>query len=134
MARTSRGKSKLDSLKHNFDQSLAIADAGKKDKQMTTVLVTYSGDAATRFDRQYYVEKHLPLVTQAWGPHGLQSIAAFFPSGEGAGTIAICVCQFRDDSAVTESIHASETKSVMDDVPHFTSATPTQLRVEKLRA
>ncbi len=52
---------------------------------MKTVFVTYAGDSSTRFDRQYYVEKHLPLVTAAWGPHGMQSIAAFFPAGTGKG-------------------------------------------------
>ena len=29
---------------------------------MTTVYVTYPGDAAARFDRDYYVARHLPLV------------------------------------------------------------------------
>ncbi len=29
---------------------------------MTIVYVTYAGDAATRFDREYYVAHHLPLV------------------------------------------------------------------------
>lgn len=32
---------------------------------MTTMYVIYPGDAATRFDRVYYVRAHLPLVMQA---------------------------------------------------------------------
>ncbi len=101
---------------------------------MTTIFVTYPGDRTTRFDREYYVEKHLPLVTAAWGPLGMQSIAAFFPSGAGEGTIAVCVCQFRDDAAVRACLKAPETKSVMDDVPHFTDATPRQLRASGMDA
>ena len=101
---------------------------------MTTVFVTYPGDKTSRFDRKYYVEKHLPLVTAAWGPHGMQSIAAFFPSGEGEGTIAVCVCEFRDDAALTASLKAAETKSVMDDVPNFTDAQPRQLQATGLGA
>ena len=101
---------------------------------MTTIFVTYPGDETTRFDREYYVEKHLPLVTAAWGPHGMQSIAAFFPVGAGEGTIAVCACQFRDDAAVAASLAAPETKSVMDDVPHFTDAKPRQLRASGMDA
>lgn len=64
---------------------------------MTTMYVTYPGDAATRFDRDYYVAQHLPLVMECWAPYGLQSCGAFFPSGDGAGTIAIAIaeCKFR---------------------------------------
>ncbi len=101
---------------------------------MKTIFVTYAGDSTTRFDREYYVEKHLPLVTAAWAPHGMQSIAAFFPTGSGEGTIAVCVCEFRDDDAVTASLHAPETKAVMDDVLHFTDAKPRQLQATSLNA
>ena len=99
---------------------------------MKTVFVTYPGDSTTRFDRQYYVEKHLPLVTEAWGPYGMQSIAAFFPNGTGEGTIAVCVCVFRDDEAISASLRAPETKAVMADVSQFTDAKPTQLQAAPL--
>ena len=101
---------------------------------MKTIFVTYAGDATTRFDRQYYVEKHLPLVTSAWGPLGMQSIAAFFPAGTGEGTIAVCVCQFRDGEAISAALKAPETRAVMEDVPHFTDAKPKQLQAVPLNA
>lgn len=44
---------------------------------MTTMHVTYPGDTATRFDRDYYVQHHLPLVMECWGPFGLESCTAF---------------------------------------------------------
>ena len=47
---------------------------------MTTMYVTYSGDAATRFDRDYYIQHHLPLVMECWGPLGLEGCAAFWPA------------------------------------------------------
>lgn len=31
-----------------------------------TVYVTYEGTPGDRFDRRYYVERHLPLVMGAW--------------------------------------------------------------------
>ncbi len=47
---------------------------------MTTMYVTYPGDASTRFDRDYYVRHHVPLVMECWGPLGLESCAAFWPA------------------------------------------------------
>ena len=99
---------------------------------MTTLLVTYAGDANTRFDRDYYANTHLPLVREAWGPHGLETIAAFFPAGDGAGTIAVCVCGFRDEAAMNGALGSSQTPRVMADVEHFTDVKPSQSRAVPL--
>ena len=93
-----------------------------------TVYVTYPGDARTRFDRDYYVAVHLPLVVECWGPYGLQSCAAFFPPADGAGTLAIAECRFRDEAALQAALAAPETPRVMGDVAHFTDAQPAQSR------
>ncbi len=95
---------------------------------MTTIFVTYPGDASTRFDRDYYVDVHLPLVLEAWRTHGLHSCAAFFPAGGGDGLIAIAVCMFRDEAAVEAALASPETPRIMADVAKFTDATPSQSR------
>ena len=93
---------------------------------MQTLYVTYPGDANTRFDRQYYVERHLPLVLESWRKYGLMTVAAFFPEGAGEGTIAICVCAFRDEESIRASFAAPETGEVMEDISRFTDAKPSQ--------
>lgn len=93
---------------------------------MTTMYVTYPGDAGTRFDRDYYVRHHVPLVMACWGPLGLVSCAAFWPAGDGAGTIAIAECRFRDEAAMRVALASPETPRVMEDVAHFTDAQPAQ--------
>ena len=93
---------------------------------MTTMYVTYSGDAATRFDRDYYVRHHLPLVMECWGPFGLEGCAAFWPAVIGPGTICICECKFRDKAALREALDSTATPRVMADVARFTDATPAQ--------
>lgn len=93
---------------------------------MTTLLVTYAGDASTRFDRDYYVSTHLPLVRKAWGQHGLEAIDAFFPAGDGAGTIAVAWCTFRDAAAIDAAFGAPETEGVMADVKNYTDAAPSR--------
>lgn len=93
---------------------------------METMFVTYPGDAGTRFDRDYFVRAHLPLVMEAWGPHGLESVAAFFPAGDGEGTIALAVCGFRDRAAVDAALDSPETGRVMADVENYTDAEPSR--------
>ncbi len=95
---------------------------------MTRVFVTYPGDAGTRFDRDHYVRTHLPLVLEAWRPYGLETVAAFFPSGDGAGTICICECVFRDEAAVKAAFASPQAGAVMADVANFTDAAPAQVR------
>lgn len=92
------------------------------------IYVTYVGTPETRFDRAYYVEQHLPLVSEAWHAYGLKSVAAFYPAVSGRGTIAICECRFRDEDAMQAAFAATETAGVMDDVQHFTDAAPIRLR------
>jgi len=93
---------------------------------MTTLFVTYPGDAGTRFDRHYYVDKHLPFVMKAWRPHGLESTAAFFPTGDGAGTIAVAICEFRDEAAMKAALASPQTEGIMADIAKFTDAYPSQ--------
>ncbi len=93
---------------------------------MQMLYVTYPGDPNTRFDRKYYVESHLPLVMKHWSRYGLASVAAFFPEGSGAGTIALCACRFRDEQAIRNAFASPEAGKVMADIPHFTDAQPSQ--------
>lgn len=99
---------------------------------MTMLFVTYPGDASTHFDRDYYLSTHLPLVLEAWGPYGLETAAAFFPAGDGADMIAVCVCGFRDEAAIPAALASPQTERVMADVKNFTDAVPTQSRAVPL--
>ncbi len=94
--------------------------------------VTYAGDAGTQFDRDHWINIHLPLVREAWGPHGLLSAGGFFPSGDGGGLIAICPCVFRDEAAMQAALASPETKRVMDDVKQVTDVEPGRSRAVPL--
>jgi uncharacterized protein (TIGR02118 family) len=95
---------------------------------MVTIYITYEGDAGTRFDRTYYVEKHMPKVREAWSGHGLLSAAALFPAVPGTGTIAMAELRFRDEAAMDAAFGAPETKQVMQDVANFTDVKPARTR------
>ncbi len=93
---------------------------------MITMYVTYAGDAQTPFDRDHWINVHMPLVREAWGPHGLVSAAGFFPSGDGGGLIAICPCVFRDEAAMNAALACPETERVMADVKNVTDVQPSR--------
>ena len=99
---------------------------------MITMYVTYSGDTDAPFDREYWIDSHLPLVRECWEPHGLVSVAGFFPSGEGKGLVAIAPCVFRDEAALRAALASPESGRIMDDVAHFTSIQPSKSRVVPL--
>ena len=94
--------------------------------------VTYAGDADTEFDRDHWINVHLPLVREAWEPHGLLSAAGFFPFGNGGGMIAICPCVFRDEAAMEAALAAPATERVMDDVKKVTAVMPARSRAVPL--
>ena len=100
---------------------------------MVTVYIAYPGDKDTPFDRAYYAAHHLPLVMECWKNYGLQGLAVFYPEQDGNGTIAICTCEFADDAAVGASFSSPRTPEVMQDIPNFTDARPTQYRAVPLR-
>ena len=111
----------------------AIADsrlAGSEDPDGSggaMLFVTYPGDAGSRFDRDYYVGHHIPLVIEAWSPYGLLDASALFPAND-RGVIAACVCRFRDHAAIDAALAAPRTSEVMADIENFTDASPTQSR------
>ncbi|AWT53894.1 EthD family reductase [Mycolicibacterium smegmatis] len=100
---------------------------------MTMMLVHYVGNADSRFDRDYYMTEHVPLVERAWGPHGLRSAEVYFAAeaGEADGVITICLCHFEDRDAMEKALSAPETAAVMDDVANFTDIAPVRTVMER---
>ena len=89
---------------------------------MVKMIVACLGGPNTRLDRTYYVNQHLPLARECWGPHGLLDVEAFFPAGRGDGWVSLGIYRFRDRAAMDAALASAETKRVMDDVSNFTDA------------
>ncbi|CAM3831180.1 EthD family reductase [Bordetella tumulicola] len=96
------------------------------------VYVTYQGTPQDTFNRSYYVDVHLPLAMKAWAQYGLLSVAAYFPTTEHKGTVAICECVFRDEAALEIAFASPEASDVMADVPRFTAIAPQRVRAVAL--
>jgi len=85
-----------------------------------TMIVTCSG--GTYFDRDYYVDVHLPLALASWQTHGLESAAAFFPRDADAADVSVGIYRFRDEAALYAALASAGTDVVMADVARFTDA------------
>lgn len=99
---------------------------------MISLVVSYPRSAGGHFDADYYVAQHLPLVREAWGPHGLDSIEAYFPAGGEGDILAMAVCTFADQAAIDTAFAAPRTGEVMADVPNYTNLIPSRSRLEQL--
>ena len=86
-----------------------------------TLIVTCSG--GTYFDRDHYVDVHLPLALACWQRHGLESASAFFPRDADAQDVSVGIYRFRDEDSLHAALASAETAAVMADVPRFTDAT-----------
>lgn len=96
------------------------------------IFVTYQGTAQSRFDRNYYVEKHVPMLRRIFGPLGLTSAQAFFPATATDGTIALCECRYRDEAAVTACHASPDVPGLAADIGMFTDIMPVQMRARPL--
>lgn len=87
-----------------------------------TLILCYTGAARDRFDRDYYMTKHLPAVTREWTPLGLLSARAFFPGldSDAPGTVCICECVFKDEAAARAIFAAPCTQELVADIANFT--------------
>ncbi len=99
---------------------------------MTTVYITYPATTSTRFERDYYSKEHLPLVKRHWEKYGLRDLEVLYPEDDDSTVLAVCICTFTDDAAVSASFASPEAAKVMADIRNFTDTTPLQSRAVPL--
>ncbi|HEX8446818.1 MAG TPA: EthD family reductase [Sphingomonas sp.] len=91
---------------------------------MAILMVLYPTNAGTRFDADYYVGTHMPLVRDAWTQHGLVSAEALLPDQPDPAFAAVAMLTFRDASARDAALAGPEAAAVFADVPRFTDISP----------
>ena len=94
---------------------------------MIVVSVTYPATEGSRFDLQYYREKHAPLVQSRWGTCGMTSAKYLRGVGAPAGgpivyhLTALLSFGSQEDFERAAQQHG---KDVMSDVKNFTDVKP----------
>lgn len=97
---------------------------------MTTFVVTYPVHDGAKFDADYYVTKHIPLVRDKWTQHGLTKATALIADQPGQPYAAVALLEFSDGAALDRSLASAEAADVFGDVPAFTDIAPVAVRTE----
>ncbi|BDC50340.1 hypothetical protein F183_A26560 [Bryobacterales bacterium F-183] len=94
---------------------------------MIRALVLYSS-SATRFDMDYYLSKHIPMVEELWKPHGLigvsvsRGISGLMP-GTQATYVVAGMLTFESQEALGKCI-SNGGGQILGDIPNFTDVQP----------
>ena len=94
---------------------------------MITVSVLYPKTADSRFDYDYYLGTHIPLVKARWTSTGLDRVdllrAAATLDGSAPAYELIGLLTFTSLEAAGQSI-AAHGAEIIDDIPNFTNVQP----------
>jgi uncharacterized protein (TIGR02118 family) len=94
---------------------------------MTIVSVLYPRHGESRFDHEYYLQKHMPLLQQRWAGMGLvkmewmRGVAA--PDGGEPGYEVITLLSFASKEAFEAALAASG-EEIIGDISNFTNVNP----------
>lgn len=83
--------------------------------------VVYPKEAASDFNMDYYLQKHMPLVQKLWGPLGLKSWSVA-TLGEDSGYYVQAFLIFESHEAFAKV----PTAEIFGDVKNFTSTSPSK--------
>ena len=93
---------------------------------MTVLRVCYKH--GVRFDKDYYVAKHLPLAAAVFGPHGLKGVEMMHVNATADGSAppyqAIFSAHFASATDLENALKNPRLSEVMADIPHYFDGTP----------
>ena len=94
---------------------------------MVLVSAMYPNEPGSRFDQDYYLQKHIPMVRERWSPMGLEDLRLVRGVVAGDGSPApykvIALLTFRSlqDFQKAAEAHIQE---ILGDGPNFTNVQP----------
>ena len=94
---------------------------------MAIVSVMYPAEAGSRFDMDYYLNRHMTMVAETWSPVGLRGytvLKGVRAPGGGEPVFQIVVNLDFESADAFEAAVAQSGAKVMGDVPNFTDLTP----------
>lgn len=92
---------------------------------MAKLVVTYPAAPGATFDRDYYVQVHLPLAQQHFGPVGMTGSQALFPLADDAALLCVGILDFDSAEAIGAAMGVPGAAEVFADVAKFTNVQPT---------
>ena len=95
---------------------------------MAVVSVMYPATPGSRFDMEYYLNRHMRMVAEAWSSAGMRSYQVLqgLPAADGAEPVFQVVANLDFESAAAfESAVTQSGAPIMADIPNFTDVQPT---------
>ncbi|KAI0888334.1 uncharacterized protein GGS22DRAFT_155608 [Annulohypoxylon maeteangense] len=92
---------------------------------VAVVCVAYK--ASERFDMDYYLKNHMPLVQKTWASAGLKSWKVAQYSNADSPYAVMAWLEFGELSQWEKATSAPEAASVFADIANFTDAVPDRL-------
>lgn len=77
-----------------------------------------------KFDLDYYLNTHMPLVAKTWTPEGLTSWKVLQFKAPGSIYQIQCTLEFTSAEAVQGAMASAGAPQIMGDIPNFTDAQP----------
>src|SRR5436189_2740704 len=95
---------------------------------MYIITILYPNAEGATFDHEYYRTRHLPEVGKAFKPFGLgyASVLRGEESADGSSPayLITTILSFRDEAGAREAMTSEGARSLIADVPNFTSVAP----------
>lgn len=94
---------------------------------MVLVSVMYPAGAGSRFDMDYYLGHHMPLVRERWSPMGLHEAKVVKGTGTpdgGAPTYQVMALLSFDSVDAFKAAASTHGAEIFGDIPKFTDVQP----------
>jgi len=99
--------------------------------------VLYPNDDDTQFDMSYYLSKHMPLVQEKFGPHGLKgyTVTEYKPGADGskAAFCTGCTLIWDEPAHLQAALTSPDAAAVFGDISNFTNKSPVFMGGEVLK-
>lgn len=103
-----------------------------------TITVLFPNEQDANYDKNYYVNHHMPLIEQHWKKYGVQSwsVTDFSSGPDGANPVYTfgSVVTWESKEGVERAFQSPEVAEIMSDVPNFSNKQPVFLFGSQIEA
>ena len=89
-----------------------------------TITILYPTGSDATFDMSYYLNSHMPLVKELWGPEGLTGYKVTKFADPSQPYAVQCLLEFKSADEFQAAVKGQNTAKVMGDVPNFSNKQP----------